>query len=129
MQLFDYLNAVTSGKDELTEDDLKGYSPFMMNRYISMCEAYLPIVAQVNQYALENLEHYRFFKSVLPKRRQFFPYIKKNKTKNLERINAIKEYFEVGQKDAEAYYDILGEDNLKRLMEKMGGVVSKKRSK
>ena len=119
--LFDYLNSITTGKEDRTEEELDGYVPFLINRYVSMCDIYLPIVAQLNQYNLGKEEHYRCIKNILPKRRQFFPYIRKPKHKNPEGINAIKEYFEIGNKDAEIYYDILGEKNVKKIISKMGG--------
>lgn len=115
MELFDYLNAMTKDNKELdfdNEEVRKGYTPYIINRFVSMSEVYISLVNEANKFDMPKSAHYRFFWSALPKKRHFFKYIKKKKELNLDEKKFIAEYFEVGLRDAERYIEILEEDQL-----------------
>jgi len=120
MKLFEFLNSMTFRKDDLdfTNDEIKkSYIPFMINRWISMCEAYLPVVNEINKYDLPKEIHYEFFKSLLPKRKQYFNYIKKQKDLDITEKRIIAKYFQVGLKEAEEYIKILDNSQIKEILE------------
>ena len=83
MKIFDYLNAMTQDKTTLdfsSDEVSKGYSQFMINRWISMVDVFAPFVNDMNKYDVPKDVHYEFFKCFLPKRKTFFPYIKDRKS-------------------------------------------------
>jgi hypothetical protein len=90
----------------------------MINRYISMCDFYLPLVNEINKYDIPKNVHYRYFLSSLPKRKQFFKYISKGKDVNKDDKEKIAKYFECGNREAEMYLEILSEDQVKTIVQK-----------
>ncbi|MFW6247424.1 MAG: hypothetical protein ACOC22_04625, partial [bacterium] len=81
MKIWDYLKSLTS-KEELDFNDdevRKDYNPYIINRFVSMCDVYLPLANEINKYDIPKEVHYRFYYSTLPKRNQFFKYIKGSK--------------------------------------------------
>ncbi|MFW6219550.1 MAG: hypothetical protein ACOC33_01650 [bacterium] len=119
MTIFDFLKSITETKDELdfSNDEIsKGYQPYMINRYISMIDVFVEFVNELNKYDLPKEIHYKAYKSILPKRKLFFPYIKKSKDLDLEEKKYIAKYFEVGLKEAEEYINILSEDEINEIL-------------
>ena len=121
MELFDYLKALTERNEFLdfdNEEVRKGYQPFMINRFISMTEVFTQVVNEINRFSdIPKETHFRYFFSVLPKRRQFFNYIKKPKDLSRDEKLVIANYFEVGLSDAERYINILSEEEIKEILE------------
>jgi len=120
MKPFDYLNALTVENKDLDFDNdeiRKDYSPYMINRFVSMSEVFVPIVNEVNRYDLPKSAHYRYFSSILPKRKMYFKYIAKKKDLSLADKTVIANYFEVGLKDAERYIQILDEKEVNDILE------------
>lgn len=120
MQVFDYLNDLTLNNNELdfeNEEVRKGYQPYMINRFVSMSEVYIPVVNEVNRYDLPKSVHYRYYNSIIPKRKQFFKYIKKKKDLSLTEKKVIAKYFEIGLKEAEEYIQLLDEEQIKNILE------------
>ena len=121
MNIFDYLKNVTEIKEPLdfTEEEVnKGYDIRMMNRYISMCDMYVPYVNEINKFSniINKNAHYRYFFNILPKRKQFFSYIKKDKDfDNIKKMIAI--YFDIGMKEVDYYIKFLNEDDLQKVID------------
>ena len=121
MELFDYLKAITVTKEDLdfnNEEIRKDYQPFMISRFISMTEVFTQVVNEINKYPdISKETHFRYFFSVLPKRRQFFKYIKKKKDLSQDEKLIIANYFEVGLTDAERYIQMLDEKQIKEILD------------
>ena len=120
MELFDYLKALTERNEDLdfdNEEIRKGYQPYMINRFVSMSEVYIPIVNEINKYELPKNVHFNYLFSILPKRKQFFKYIKKKKDLTIQEKKLIANYFEVGLKEAERYIQLLEESQIKEILE------------
>jgi len=118
MELFDYLKCLTESKEDLdfTSDEIsKNYSAYTINRFVSMVEIYIPIVAQCNRYDLPKHIHYSFYKNILPKKKQYFNYLKKKKDVDLEDKKYIAEYFEISLKEADEYCSMLDEKTIKEI--------------
>lgn len=118
MELFDYLNNITTTKEPLSDEDLKGYSPYMINRFVSMCDIYLPFVAEVNKYDLPADVHHRLMQCQLPKRKQFFKYIKNKKDTKAHEIDCLCKYFEIGKREALEYLHILKDNEVQIIVDK-----------
>ena len=120
MELFDYLKAMTEKKEELDFDNdevRKGYSSYLINRFVSMCEIYIPLCNEINRYDVPKSVHFRYMSSVLPKRKQFFKYIKKKKDLSQTEKLVIANYFQIGLKETEQYINILDENQLKEIID------------
>jgi len=119
--LFEALKDITDRKRELdfTDDEVKrAYVPYMINRYVSMCEQYVPLVNEINKYEVPLETHHRYYQDMLPKRHVFFGYIKKEKDLSLEDKKYICKYFECSMRDAEEYVRILTADQITELLNK-----------
>ncbi len=119
MNLFDHLNNLCLNKKEMdpkNDEETKSYNQYIINRFISMNEIYLPLVNEINKYQVPKDTHQRFFISVLTKRKQWFSYIKKAKEFNIEEKKLIAKYFEIGLKEAEYYISFLEKDQLKEII-------------
>ena len=80
--IFDFLNClfVTKTKwNDLSEMDKKAFSPYMINRFISMHPDYIGIVNYLQQYTISGMnprEVYKMYLDLLPKQKFFSKYIK-----------------------------------------------------
>ena len=90
----------------------------MINRFVSMCDFYIPFVAELNKYNLDASTHHRALVSFIPKRKHYFKYIKKAKDADKNSLNNIMKYFDVGKKDAEEYFMIFSKTEIDQLNKK-----------
>jgi len=120
MSLFDHLNNLTLNKVELNknnDEETKSYTPYMISRFVSMCDMYIPIINEINKYGNVPAHiHHRFFINLLPKRKQYFKYIKKSKELNEEELSYIAKYFEVGIREAKLYINLLSKDTITEII-------------
>ena len=85
MTIFDWTNQMLVTKkhwDEFTEDEQKKFSPFIINRWLSMDKEFIEFVNVFQKYAIGTLEPrevYMWYRDVLPKGKRFNKYIKGNK--------------------------------------------------
>ena len=82
--LFDHVKQITDFQspnywDEISEEDKKTWSNFMINRFLSMKMDWIEIVNEIQKYQLEPKELYKFYIDILPKKRQWLKYIKGDK--------------------------------------------------
>ena len=82
--LFDHVKQITDFQspnywDEISEEDKKTWSNFMINRFLSMKMDWIEIVNEIQKYQLEPKELYKFYTDILPKKRQWLKYIKGDK--------------------------------------------------
>ena len=120
LTLWDHLNNLTINKTELNDKndvESKSYNIYLINRFVSMCELYIPIVNEVNKYGnIPKKLHHTFLLNILPKRKQYFKYIKKGKELNETELSYIAEYFEIGIREAKMYINLLSEENVKEII-------------
>ena len=82
--LFDHVNQVTSVQnpnywDEISDEDKKTWSNYMINRFLSMKSDWIDLVNEIQKYPLEPKELYKVYTSILPKKKQWLRYIKGDK--------------------------------------------------
>lgn len=121
MNLFDHLKEVTEHKSGLNFDNhdvSKSYDPYMMNRYISMCELYIPIVAALNQYDIPKDVHYMFYMAALPKRKHFFKYIKRKNDINKDEKRIIANYYGVNVNKVDEILNLIPEKAVEAILNK-----------
>ena len=129
MTIFDWVNNILVHKkhwDEFTEDEQKKFSPFIINRWLSMDKDFIEFVNIFQKYAIGTLEPrevYKWYCDVLPRGKRFNKYIKGkgNKKYDKEMINVISNHFEVSKQESKDYIDLLDKQEIKEIY-KMYGV-------
>ena len=129
MTIFDWINQILVGKkhwDSFTEDEQKKFSPFIINRWLSMDKDFIEFVNVFQKYAIGTLEPrevYKWYCDVLPRGKRFNKYIKGKKEKKYDKemINIISNHFEVSKKESKDYIDLLDKKEIKEIY-KMYGV-------
>ena len=133
-KLFDHLNAITSEQDpkyfdKLSEEDLKSWSNFMINRFLSMKPEWVELIATLLPLTqtLEPKEMYKLYISVIPKGKYYLKYIKGKGEDKYEDflVDLIKKDFQCSEKEAMEYIEVLystreGRENIKYICEKYG---------
>lgn len=115
---FDLLrDTLTTGKRDLTEEELKAYSPVFMNRLVSMAGEPLIILANMlNRGLFEGMtpeQHHRILQAYLPSRKIYVNYIKKPK-ENDQGLRAIMLLKKCGTRDAEEIMAEMSEDEIEK---------------
>ena len=127
MNLFQWINELFVGKrdwDSFSDEDKKKFSPFMVNRYLSMSNDFLPFVNHFQKYTIEVMPQksvYQFYCNLLPKKKTYLRYLsgKKEKTNDLV-VSFIMKYFEVSKIQAAEYYKLMPKSDLILLLKKFG---------
>ena len=127
MNLFKWISELFVGKgdwDTFSDADKKTFSPFMVIRYLSMSEDFLPLVNHMQNYCIQDMPHkavYQFWCGVLPKKKTYLKYIKGKKDKyNKEVIDYLVDYFEVSRLQASDYRDLIPKENLIHMLKEYG---------
>ena len=82
MTIFNWINEILVSKkhwNDFTEDEQKKFSPFIINRWLSMDKEFIEIVNYFQKYSIGTLEPrdvYKLYCDMLPKGKRFNKYIK-----------------------------------------------------
>jgi len=128
MTIFDWINQILVKKthwNEFTADDQKKFSPFIINRWLSMDKDFLEIVNFFQKYSIGTLEPrevYKWYCNMLPKGKRFNKYIKgkKDKKYNAELLDIMVIHFECSKSQVKDYLDLISKDELIEILEKYG---------
>ena len=128
MTIFDWINQMLVTKkswDGFTEDEQKKFSPFIINRWLSMDKDFIEFVNVFQKYAIEILkprEVYKWYCDVLPKGKRFNKYIKSKKSKeyNKELLDIICNHFECSKLQTKDYLKLINKEEVKEILEKYG---------
>ncbi len=133
-KLFDHLNAITAEQDpnyfdKLSEEDLKSWSNFMINRFLSMKPEWVELIATLLPLTqtLEPKEMYKLYINVIPKGKQFLKYTKGKSEDKYEQfiVDLLKKEYDCSENQAIEYLEVLystreGREYLKYISEKYG---------
>ena len=122
MNLFKWIDELFTKKrpwNSFSEEEQKKFSPFMVNRYLSMNNDYLPIVNHFQKLTIEVMPHksvYQFYCNLLPKKKTYLRYLsgKKEKT-NDSVVPFIIKYFEVSKREAKQYSTFMTSNDVKTI--------------
>ncbi len=128
MTIFNWINEILVSKkhwDDFTEDEQKKFSPFIINRWLSMDKDFLEIVNYFQKYSIGTLEPrevYKWYCDILPKGKRFNKYIKgkKDKKYNTELIDIMVTHFECSKSQVKDYLDLIEKNELMEILEKYG---------
>jgi hypothetical protein len=125
MKIFDWLNQITYEKqpwNSFTEEDKKSFEPYMIHRFLSMNPEYIEFVNLVQTFPYTNKEKiYNIYLYMIPRKKMFLKYIKSSTKKKQEKLlGYVASYYECSLGEANEYIDILRENGVKDILNKMG---------
>jgi hypothetical protein len=123
--LFDHLSNITDKKtawSKLSDEDKKAFTPYMINRWLSMNMDWVELVNELQKYTIGLLspeEVYKLYLDVLPKQKTFNKYIKGSKESkyNSELVELLSKHFLISEKEAVEYLELYTGDRLLSLKE------------
>lgn len=126
--IFQHLSGIKEKKESwesLSEMDKKSFSPFIINRWLSMNMDLLPIINELQQYTIGTLKPkdvYKLYLDFLPKKKTFDKYIKGKKSDkyNKEMLQYLSQWYEVSQSEVKEYLEILSKDDVVDILMKYG---------
>ena len=131
--IFDHLANITNKKtpwSSLSEQDRKSFSPYLINRWLSMHPDLIEIVDMFQQYTIGPLDKkhvYQLYHDILPKQRMFAKYIKGKKVNkyNPELVKFLADHFQCSKTESEDYISLMmlnehGRDRLIQLLKQYG---------
>ena len=128
MTIFDWVNNILVHKkhwDDFTVDEQKKFSPFIINRWLSMDKDFIEIVNYFQKYAIGTLEPrevYKWYCDILPKGKRFNKYIKgkSNKKYDKDLVSILSTHFEVSKNETKTYIDLLDKKEIKEILKMYG---------
>ena len=120
--IFDFINGMTHEKKDwskYTETDHKKFSPFIVNRWLSMRMELIEVINQLQKYTIGVLsprDTYRLYHGLLPK------YIKGKKEDKYDKelVLQIADHYLVSQAEAIEYIDLMPKDSCSSLLSMYG---------
>ena len=124
MTIFNWINEILVSKkhwDDFTEDEQKKFSPFIINRWLSMDKDFLEIVNFFQKYSIGTLEPrevYKWYCDMLPKGKRFNKYIKGKKEKKYdsELIDIISNHFQCSKLEAKENLSLISKEEVEELL-------------
>ena len=128
MTIFDWINQILVTKkhwNDFTEDEQKKFSPFIINRWLSMDNEFIEIVNYFQKYSigtLEPCEVYKWYCDILPRGKRFNKYIKGKKSKKYDDwlIKLLCKYFKCSKLQVIEYIELIDKQELKYILEMYG---------
>ena len=115
-ELKEWLNSINFTKEDLSED-IKGYSPYVINRCLSGNLDCIMFVNEMNKYHhLDKDMQYSFYLNTLRKKKRFSPWLRKDKVTDLE---IIKQYYGYSNEKAENALKILTPEQIKFIKQRL----------
>ena len=111
--LFNHINAITAQQhpnywDEISVEDKKSWSNYMVNRFLSMKMEWVELVNEVQKYQLKPKELYKVYTDILPKKKQWLKYIKGDKSMKYPKwvYEIVAKYLEISLREAAAAVEV-----------------------
>jgi hypothetical protein len=109
--IFDFINGVTGKKkawSEWSSEEQKKFSPFIVNRWLSMRMELTDLVNELQCYTIGQLkprDTYRLYHELLPNGKSFAKYIKGKKADKYDDklIKQLSDHFQVSKSEATEY--------------------------
>tara|TARA_R110000765_G_scaffold209734_1_gene314947 strand:- start:129 stop:548 length:420 start_codon:yes stop_codon:yes gene_type:complete len=128
MTIFDWINQILVKKkhwNDFTVDEQKKFSPFIINRWLSMDKDFIEIVNYFQKYSIGTLEPrevYKWYCDMLPKGKRFNKYIKGKRDKKYDSdlIIIISNHFKCSKLQTQDYLELIGKEELKQILEMYG---------
>ena len=120
--IFDTVKRIMTTKDkweDIPEEERNAFNNWMCNKVLSMNEDYVEVVnfVQKNTWRIESKHLYELYKDLIPKGYVFSKWIKNQNKKEYDddHVAAVQTYYQVSEKDAKEYIDMLPEEEVIRI--------------
>lgn len=130
--IFDTIKRIQTTKDEwnlIPEEERKAFNNWMCNKVLSMNENYIEVVniIQKNTWMMKGEHLYALYKDLIPTGYKYSKYIKAQNKKEykIEEVEAVSSYFEVSNREAKEYINLLPKEELELITAQIKGNVSK----
>ena len=128
MTIIDWINNILVHKkhwNDFTEDEQKKFSPFIINRWLSMDKDFIEIVNHFQKYAIGTLEPrevYKWYCDILPRGKRFNKYIKGKLEKKFDKelVDIMSKYFECSKLQTKQNLELISKEELKSILEMYG---------
>jgi hypothetical protein len=126
--IFDFIGGVTDKKkswDKWSETDQKRFSPFIVNRWLSMRMELTELVNEFQTYTIGLLrpqETYKLYYELLPSNKAFAKYIKGKSEDKFDKglVEQIAEHYQVSKSEATDYIDLMDKASCERILTMYG---------
>jgi hypothetical protein len=119
-ELKDWLNSINHNKKNIMDEDpssVKDYAPYIINRCLSGHIDCLMYANEMNRYHfLPKKLQYDFFINILRVKKRFSPWLKKDKTEDLDYV---KQYYGYSNEKAQQALRILSKEQLNFIKSKL----------
>ena len=112
--LFEHINQITTIQnpnywDEISDEDKKSWSNYMVNRFLSMNSDWMELVNELQKYNLQPKELYKLYTNILPKGKRWLRYMKGKNDMDYPEwlINIVRNNDECSRKEAIQAIDML----------------------
>lgn len=116
MNPFDFVNSITTTKENLIVDDIteKGYAPYMVNRSLSNFMDTVFYCNEMNRlHGLDKKMQYDFLRLSIKKAKRFSKWAKAEKS---EEIDAIKFMYNVSNEKARTYLKTMKQEDVSKIV-------------
>tara|TARA_R100000664_G_C2743897_1_gene132015 strand:+ start:406 stop:834 length:429 start_codon:yes stop_codon:yes gene_type:complete len=128
MTIVEWINQILVHKtpwENFDESEQKTFSPFIVNRWLSMDNDFLEIVNFFQKYSiglLDPKDTYKWYCDVLPKGKRFNRYIKGKKQVKYDKdlISVVCKHYETSKKECVEYIELLKKSELISMLELYG---------
>ena len=128
MTIIDWMNQLLVHKkhwNDFTKDEQKKFSPFIINRWLSMDKEFIEIVNYFQKYAIGTLEPrevYKWYCDMLPRGKRFNKYIKGKRDKKYDKelVEIISKHFECSKLQIKENLEFINKEELKEILEMYG---------
>ena len=128
MTIIDWINQLLVHKkhwNDFTEDEQKKFSPFIINRWLSMDKDFIEIVNYFQKYAIGTLkprEVYKWYCDILPRGKRFNKYIKGKKDKKYDDwlIELLINHFKESKNHIKEYLKLISKEELISILKLYG---------
>ena len=122
--IFDFIAGVTDKKREWSkwsETDQKKFTPFIVNRWLSMRMELTELINEFQTYTIGQLsprDTYRLYYDLLPTNKSFAKYIKGKSEDKYEKdlVAQIAEHYQVSKSEATDYLDLMDKMQCERIL-------------
>ena len=128
MTIIDWMNQLLVHKkhwEEFSDEQQKKFSPFIINRWLSMDNDFIEVVNYFQKYSIGTLEPrevYKWYCDFLPKGKRFNKYIKgkKDKKYDSELIEIVCKEFECSKSEAKQNLSLISKQEIEEILKKYG---------
>lgn len=119
IELFDFIRGMMQNKSDFdfsNPEVSSNYDIYWINRWLSMCDLFIPIVSELNRLNLPKEAHYNFLKDILPQKQVFLKYIKKVRDLSHEQKVTVAKHFNTNLKNAEPMIQLISDKELENII-------------